>query len=555
MFKFTKKSKFVLFALLLIVASLENVFLAEMMRRAFSYIEKGSIHLLLLLIVVLFIGYLILMVGTAFYHIVQNNILAEITYNIRNDIFNNEISFINKKNSGTSLSFILNDLKLLETNYLERIFENIFQAVLCVFSLVYAFYVSWQVTLIIIFFSVLSYFIPKLFEKSINKKGEKWSEANQQYTVHTKEAYGAKNTLISYGINKIIVKMNKKFSKDLSDSNAQMKNTQAIANTTVSYISLVGYFSAIFFGAIFVVKDAISLGDLMGAVQAGNTIIVPLIIIYSNFNAMSATKTINKNYEEIVKYNKKLLDINHNGNEQIAFKNKINLENIHFNYDERSLLKIDELNINKNEKILIIGPSGSGKTTLINLLNKSIIDYDGQIQMDEEDYLNIQQRSFSELSVTIGQSIFIFDDTVSYNVSLGANYTEEEIKDSLMKAGLESFINERGLDYKLGENGAHISGGQKQRIEIARAFLRNRKLIFMDEGTSSLDPNTSKDIEELLLTQKDLTVVISAHKISREHIDKFDKVIILSEGEEVEIGTVAQFKADADSFLNTVLIG
>ena len=127
----------------------------------------------------------------------------------------------------------------------------------------------------------------------------------------------------------------------------------------------------------------------------------------------------------------------------------------------------------------------------------------------------------------IAQSPFIFDDTLEFNVTLGLPYSQEEIKNALAQAGLTDLVNEKGLDYRVGEKGQNLSGGQIQRIEITRALLSQRPIMLADEATSALDRNLSKAIHNIIINDNKLTVIEVAHNLSKEDQEKFDSVLKL----------------------------
>lgn len=125
----------------------------------------------------------------------------------------------------------------------------------------------------------------------------------------------------------------------------------------------------------------------------------------------------------------------------------------------------------------------------------------------------------------VQQEVYLFEDTIKNNVSLYEDYSEQAVYDSLKKAGLAEFVDqlEEGLDYYVGEKGAFLSGGQRQRIALARAFLRNRKFIVLDEGTSALDEKSAREIEGQLFSMEDVTLITITHRLMME--EKYDIIL------------------------------
>ncbi|HLC55660.1 MAG TPA: ABC transporter ATP-binding protein [Candidatus Nanoarchaeia archaeon] len=216
----------------------------------------------------------------------------------------------------------------------------------------------------------------------------------------------------------------------------------------------------------------------------------------------------------------------------------IEFRNVSFRYHKRGIIKKLNLKINKNQKIAFVGHSGSGKTTLVKLLFRFYDVQKGEILIDGKNINDFKQESLrSELSV-VPQECVLFDDTI-YNNILFSNptATRREVLQAMKFAQLDKIINKfpNKDNTIVGERGVKLSGGEKQRVSIARAILANKKIIVLDEATSSLDSQTEseikKDLERLL---ENRTAIIIAHRLST--IMKADKIVVFKDGEIVQMG-------------------
>lgn len=219
---------------------------------------------------------------------------------------------------------------------------------------------------------------------------------------------------------------------------------------------------------------------------------------------------------------------------------EIEFKNINFIYNGKNQRAIHNLNlkINKNEKIALVGHSGCGKTTIVKLLYRFFDPASGRILIDGNDIKNFEQESLrSELSI-VPQEAILFDDTIYNNILFSRpSATREEVMQAIKFAQLDKFVNE--LPYKektiVGERGVKLSGGEKQRVSIARAILANKKVLVLDEATSSLDSETEHEIQkglEKLMVGR--TSIIIAHRLST--IMKADRIIVLEKGKIVQEG-------------------
>ncbi|MCQ2373996.1 MAG: ATP-binding cassette domain-containing protein, partial [Phascolarctobacterium sp.] len=210
-----------------------------------------------------------------------------------------------------------------------------------------------------------------------------------------------------------------------------------------------------------------------------------------------------------------------------------------FGYEpERPIIKNLNLKILPGETVAFVGSTGAGKTTIANLLLRFYEPQSGRITLDGINIADVAQKSLRENIGLVQQDVFLFSDSVSHNIGYGrAGASKEEIHAAATSAAADEFIQQlpNGYDTEIGERGVKLSGGQKQRLAIARAFLKNPKVLVFDEATSALDNKTEKQIQEKLeMLSKGRTTLIIAHRLST--IQKADKIVVLKNGTVVEQG-------------------
>jgi len=220
----------------------------------------------------------------------------------------------------------------------------------------------------------------------------------------------------------------------------------------------------------------------------------------------------------------------------------IEFEKITFKYGQRKIFEDFTLKIPKNHKIALVGHSGSGKSTLVKLLYR-LYDLDsGTIRVDGSDIRDVQQEPLrAEMSV-VPQECVLFDDTIYNNIVFSKpDAIRDEVEKAIKFAQLDKIIQEfpKKEETIVGERGVKLSGGEKQRVSIARAILANKKILVLDEATSSLDSQTEYDIQVALeKLMKGRTTIIIAHRLST--IMKANKIIVLRKGKIVQSGTHKQ---------------
>ena len=237
---------------------------------------------------------------------------------------------------------------------------------------------------------------------------------------------------------------------------------------------------------------------------------------------------------------------------------KIEFKNVTFGYPQKQKVLINSsFQIMSNEKVAIVGESGIGKSTLAHLLVGMFQPDEGEILIDGKNLLSYSLKSLRKQIGILEQDIFLFQETIRYNLLIGnLKATQEEIELACEKAGILSFIQslEHGFDTIIGKSGATLSGGQKQRIGIARLYLRNTKIIILDEATSSLDDKTEKEIVSYWNNKiEDTTVLIISHKLSAIEICK--RAIMLDNEHHTIEGSLEQLKENDERFRTLFRLG
>ena len=223
---------------------------------------------------------------------------------------------------------------------------------------------------------------------------------------------------------------------------------------------------------------------------------------------------------------------------------KVTFEQVTFQYPQSNVPAIanTSFEVKPGEMIALVGPSGSGKSTLINMVIGFLRPQSGRILIDGRDLSSYDLRSYRKHISVVPQESVLFDGTVFDNVSYGMpSVTDKQVRDALKAANAEDFVNElpNGVETLVGEKGARISGGQKQRLAIARALIRNPRILILDEATSALDSQSEHAIQDALNTlMKSRTTFMVAHRLST--VQRANCILVLKAGKVVERGTHAE---------------
>lgn len=232
-----------------------------------------------------------------------------------------------------------------------------------------------------------------------------------------------------------------------------------------------------------------------------------------------------------------------------TFQDKIEFDNVWFQYEDRWTLQGVSFTIRKGETVAIVGPTGAGKSTIVQLLPRLYEIQKGEIRVDGKPLSAYTQKSLRENIAFVPQKPFLFLDTVSQNIAFGRNFSSEQVKAAAKRAYADEFICHlpHGYETELAEGGKNLSGGQQQRLAIARALVKEAPILIMDEATSSLDTVSENHIKKAIHQLRgQVTQIIIAHRLST--IEDADKIIYLEQGKKIAEGTKEELLRSCDGF-------
>lgn len=298
-----------------------------------------------------------------------------------------------------------------------------------------------------------------------------------------------------------------------------------------------GTFFLIYFPLVRFLDGEITLGTLTFVYTIYGNLIYPL---FSFVHGLRHAYRAMADFEALFKYGKienDIKDLPNAPNLKIK-EGKIEFNKISFSYNRRRLLQNFNLTIPTNKKVAFVGHSGCGKTTLVRLLYRMYDVQKGEILVDGKNIKSFKQESLrSELSM-VPQECILFDDTIYNNIAFSRpSATRREVFKAIKFAQLDKFVKVLPKKDKtiVGERGVKLSGGEKQRVSIARAILADKKVLVLDEATSSLDSKTEHEIQnDLQRLMEGRTSIIIAHRLST--IMKADLIVVMEKGKIVQMG-------------------
>ncbi|EMB73067.1 ABC-type multidrug/protein/lipid transport system, ATPase component [Streptococcus mutans 15VF2] len=523
-----------------------NLFLAIILKKLIDSGLTKDIDILMSSIIECFIVCILLTLSIYFKLFFKKRFIKNVSWRYRNDFYSSVLdadytSF--KKNSASYINTMTVDMDTVDNKFIDSFFEILTNIGLLIVSIVGMLFIDITLSIVVLIVIAVPFIISIMTGGIIQKRQLEFQENNNIFLQNVKEVVNGFLVIKSFGLQK---RESNKFSVanyDRAASGFSLNLFSVFSESLFNFFSFNTFLVAYGLGMYLLITRNLSLGSITAIVQLTNFVVLPINKLgteVGNFYAGKAVYLTLLDKQSNLKESKK-----HKNNDKKISKETlirgVKFDNVSFSYDNHSDEVLRQVNfvLEKNKKYVLVGSSGSGKSTLMKLLMRFYeLDKNGQgeILIDDDSLLDIDEKSLYSLLGIVDQDIFIFNGTIRDNITLGEDYMDEELLSVIAASGLSNLIKKVGLDYNIGECGEELSGGQRQRIAIARLLTRKTPIMIFDEATSSLDKKTTFDIEKTILDLKNTTALVSSHKLDMELLRKYDSIIFLKDGVVSEIG-------------------
>jgi len=534
-----------------IINSAAAVFLAKLLQKVIDAAISGNMSAFQRILMVSVIYILLLGILSYLYSLCSKRLIRNLTKMLRQKAFygilRRNVQDFTGVNTAEYISAFTNDIKLIEENYIIPSLLTLQYAVIFIVTLVMLFEISPLITVCLIGCVIVMFVVPGLMGKPLQTRQEMLSKQLSIFTSKLKDFFSGYEVIKSY-------QMDGHIKREFKNENAAAAGTKyradklfALNEGVSGILAYITQFSGLFIGAYLIIRGEITAGTLVALIQLSGTFVSPVMMIMQNVPKIKSISLVIKRMDELADYT----DTSFTGTALPSFSDSITVKNLSFSYDaNQPVLTSANLTLHKNKKYAIVGQSGCGKTTLIKLLSGNYSAYDGSIAYDGNDLRNFNIEKLQHMISVIHQNIYMFDDSIKQNISLYDTYSSQELEDALKTSGVSQFLGRMpdGLSYHVGENGANLSGGQRQRVAVARALIRKKPILILDEGTSAVDMQTAYDIESRLLAIDDLTLITITHNLSNDLLKLYDQIVYMEDGCIVEIGSLNNLLAKQAQF-------
>lgn len=480
-------------------------------------------------------------------------IASYICKDIKNDLIGN---IINKPGCDNMefISTVNKDVDLIYEKKLINLFMLVRTMSSFVLSLGYLIYVNIYIAMSVVACGLISIYLPSLFVNKSSELKNVYIEATAQFFRMLKELlYGIETIKLFMLENEYLIKLN--------DSNKKVEKSRLRSNFYDDCIQLLVTSNGFLILSINVVlaaflshKGYFSIGTALAIMQVMNYVILPINqgpFYIAEMNSIYPIEQKILGILEKVTY-EKTLDKEKVLQEEIK---TIEIKNLSYCYPGSQSFAIENLDLllERGKKYVLLGSSGSGKSTLLKVLTKLNKAYSGKIEIDGEELSGIDEISLRKKINFVQQNPYIFQDTLEFNICLRHDVEKKELDKVIELVNLKELIRKlpNGVKTVLSDNGNNLSGGEKQKIAIARVFIREPEIIFVDEGMSALDTKNTYFLENMFLKYNGTIVTIS-HKSNPQILKQYDQIVVMENSRIVAVGNFNQVAQSPYSYLLNV---
>jgi ATP-binding cassette subfamily B protein len=543
------KGVFIAGMLFLIFSTATSLAFPKLIGSIIEVIEGKSVYTINQVTSFLFLV-LILQAVFSFFRIYLFTIVSEKSMlNIRSDVFSRMItlpvSYLEQKRVGELTSRITSDVSQLQGLFSFTIAELFRQIATLIVGMVILFYTSWKLTLFMLATFPLLVVASVFFGRQMRRLSKKAQDELAAANVVAEETLQSVNVVKAFTNEHLEINRYETILKRVLSLSLYAARFRGGFTSFIILALFGGIVGVVWFGAGLVQSGEMNLADLFTFILYTTFIGASIGGMGDLYAQINRTVGASERLFEILEEPAEISSEEAANTPAAAISGNISYQDVHFSYPSRSdlpVLKGISFHIQAGEKIALVGYSGAGKSTIIQLLLRFYNYQSGQILIDGKPLTAYGIAEIRKNIAVVPQEVMLFGGTIQENISYGKpSATAEEIYDAAKRAHALEFIDSfpEKFETVVGERGVKLSGGQRQRIAIARAILKDPKILILDEATSSLDAESEQLVQVALdELMKNRTTIVIAHRLAT--IRKVDQIYVIKEGQIAESGTHQQ---------------
>ncbi|OUN25054.1 ABC transporter ATP-binding protein [Pseudoflavonifractor sp. An85] len=441
------------------------------------------------------------------------------------------------ENTGRYLSALTNDTNSIEENYLNRSFLLISDVLLFLGSLGMMLWYSWKLALAAILLSLIPIAVTLATGGKLATREKNVSQQNEGYVAMLKDLLSGFSVIKCFKAEAQVISRFTQANTQLEHVKEGRRWFDCLITAAATCLGFLVQFGIFLFGAYLAIREEITPGTVLIMVNLCGLLLQPIQTVPQYWASRKAALALMDKLIQLTAQNQQESGVTI----PATLSQAIILDHVSFGYEpDKPVLRDVTAQFQAGKTYAIVGGSGSGKSTLLHLLMGASGAYTGSIAVDGTELREVDANSLYDLMSLIGQDVFLFDDTIRNNLTMFRSFPPSQVEQAVKRSGLSQLLQERGEDYRCGENGVNLSGGEGQRISIARCLLRGTPVLLLDEATAALDNATAAAVTQSILDLEGTTRIVVTHRLEAHLMAQYEEIFVLRDGYIQEQGSFAQ---------------
>ena len=473
------------------------------------------------------------------------HVVNTVRQNIKQDLFgavmNKQLPAFAGRDTGEYIAEFTNDITVIENKFLIPCKETVSYLITIVTACAAIFTIDVRMTLVLALGVVICLSIPLIMTRYTTSRMSRFLHRFDHFVQFLKDSFSAFFTFKNYAVEDKIV-------DNFTEENTQVEKDKYRAEFSLVVMNnLVGRFAwaieilVVVIGLVGVIKGSFTIGSVFSAYLLAGTLGVPLQSLGNRISMIRSVGAIEQKFKALSELDEIVSPAEDFSTEGI--KMDIKLEQVGLSIKGSPILHNINITFEHGKKYLVLGCNGSGKSTMAKLLKNTYSGYEGSILLDSYDLASPEGAALSRLVSYSNETVSLLSDTVRNNILLYRDVPEDRLETAVRLADLRVPMNR-----KAGDGGRFLSSGERRKLELARALIDDPQVMILDEVVSTLDIETAYEIEKLVLSLEDRTVIMISNAFSGQLLDQYDQIILMNQGRIISQGTHSEMLRDSEEY-------
>ena len=473
------------------------------------------------------------------------HVVNTVRQNIKQDLFsavmNKQLPAFADRDTGEYIAEFTNDITVIENKFLIPCKEMVSYLITIVTACAAIFTIDVRMTLVLAVGVVICLSIPLIMTRYTTSRMSRFLHRFDHFVQFLKDSFSAFFTFKNYAVEDKIV-------DNFEEENTQVEKDKYRAEFSLVVMNnLVGRFAwtieilIVVIGLVGVINGSLTIGSVFSAYLLAGSLGMPLQSLGNRISMIRSVGAIEQKFKALSELDEVVTPAEDFSTEGI--KIDIKLDQVSLSIKGNPILHNINITFEHGKKYLVLGSNGSGKSTMAKLLKNTYSGYEGSILLDTYDLATPEGAALSRLVSYSNETVSLLSDTVRNNILLYRDVSDDRLETAVRLAGLRVPMNR-----KAGDGGRFLSSGERRKLELARALIDDPQVMILDEVVSTLDIETAYEIEKLVLSLEDRTVIMISNAFSGQLLDQYDQIVLMNQGSILAQGTHSELIQNSDEY-------